>query len=50
MQSDDSRTAREAEVNEMRIQKEIEKQDNIRRKVVFGMNSINDSTLYVNNF
>ncbi|XP_054800756.1 homeobox-DDT domain protein RLT1 isoform X3 [Prosopis cineraria] len=30
--SDDSRTAREAEAHEMRIQKEIEKQDNIRRK------------------
>ncbi|KAK4271625.1 hypothetical protein QN277_020289 [Acacia crassicarpa] len=30
--SDDSRTARDAEAHEMRIQKEIEKQDNIRRK------------------
>lgn len=37
MQSDDSRTAREIEAHEMKIRKELEKQDNLRRKVFIEM-------------
>ena len=33
MQSDDTRIAREVEAQEIRIRKELEKQDNLRRKV-----------------
>lgn len=46
MQSDDSRNPRDAEAYELRMQKEMERQDNIRRKVVFGMNSICHCEVY----